>query len=41
MEWKYGTGVGGGSVYVGAREIRREFSSRPNDHGQDKGDRFF
>lgn len=36
-EWEYGTNVGGGGeVYVDAREIRREVSSRLNDHGQEK-----
>lgn len=39
--WNYCVG-GGESVYVvGAREIRREVSSRRNDHGQDKGRPFF
>lgn len=32
---------GVGVYVVGAREIRREVSSRRNDHGQDKGRPFF
>lgn len=43
VEWEYSAGVGGAeSVYVvGAREIRREVSSRRSGHGQEKrADRF-